>query len=100
MKYDVESPVLGKIMDILSFDSTILLYVQDYVGELFCSHFNAFVMKTIGQFQVLNMFALEDHHPLLLVHLFCNLTMICMQFFLFTTDLFVLRLLNFVCLFA
>lgn len=64
VKYDVESPVFGKVVDILCYISAILLYVQEYIGVVFCSHFNAFLVRSHGRFNVLNMDTIPDHRPL------------------------------------
>lgn len=42
--YDVGCPVFGKVLDILCVNLTCLLYVQVYIGELFSSHYNGFVI--------------------------------------------------------
>ena len=64
VEYDVESPVFGKVIDILCYISTILLYVQEYIGVVFCSYFNAFLVRSHGKFNILNMDTIPDHRPL------------------------------------
>ena len=58
--FDIDRPLFGRVIDILCFDSTIVLvYVQVYVGELFFSHYNAFLIRS-----VLNVLTLQDHRPI------------------------------------
>ena len=64
IKYDVDSPVFGKVLDILCVNLTCLLYVQVYIGELFSSHYNGFVIKTHGDFSVVNVDTLQDYRPI------------------------------------
>ena len=64
IKYDVDSPVFGKVIDNLSFNSTVVLYVQEYSGELFFSYYNAFLIKSHGEFHAVNMETLKDHRPI------------------------------------
>ena len=64
MKYDVDNPVFGKLIDMLCVNSTFLLYVQVYIGEFFNSHYNAFLIKTHGDFCVVNVDTLQDHRPI------------------------------------
>ena len=40
IEYDVESPLFGKVEIILNFYTTVLLYVQEYVGVLYHTHYN------------------------------------------------------------
>ena len=47
-KYDVDCPFFGKVIDILCHMSTLLIYVQKYMGEMFHSHYNAFLIKSYG----------------------------------------------------
>ena len=63
LEYDIETPRFGLIVDILCFDAVVLLYVQKYVGEIFNSHFNAFTVKSIGKFVVVNLWSIQDHRP-------------------------------------
>ena len=63
LEYSVETPVFGLIVDILCFEMTVVLYVQRYVGELFHSHFNGFVIKSHGAFAVVNLWSLQDYRP-------------------------------------
>ena len=64
IKYDVNIPVFGKILYFLGYSSTILLYVQKYVSDLFCSHYSAFLIKTHGEFRILNMDTILDYRPI------------------------------------
>ena len=63
LEYDTATPLFGLIMDILCFDAIVLLYVQKYVSEVFDSHFNAFIIKSTGEFIVLNLSNISDHCP-------------------------------------
>ena len=65
LEYDTATPLFGLIMDILCFDAIFLLYVQKYVSEVFDSHFNAFIIKSTGEFIVLNLSNISDHWPVI-----------------------------------
>ena len=65
LEYDTATPLFGLIMDILCFDAIFLLYVQKYVSEVFDSHFNAFIIKSTGEFIVLNLSNISDHRPVI-----------------------------------
>ena len=62
--FDIDRPLFGRIIDIIRVeDSTVIVYVQVYVGELFISHYNAFLIKPTGEFSVFNMCTLHDYRP-------------------------------------
>ena len=46
---------------IFCYISTILWYVKEYVGVVFCYRFNAFLVRSHGRFNVLNMDTIRDH---------------------------------------
>ena len=48
-KYNVDCPFFGKVIDILCHMSTLL---QKYMGEMFHSHYNAFLIKSYGDFVI------------------------------------------------
>ena len=64
IKFDIDSPVFGKILQFLGYSSTILLFVQEYVSDLFCSHYSAFLIKSHGEFRILNMDTIPDYRPI------------------------------------
>jgi hypothetical protein len=72
IKYDVDSPVFGKIIDFLGYISTILLYVQQYTSDIFCSHYGAFLIKSHGEFCILNMDTITDYRPITVRHSFAS----------------------------
>ena len=67
VEYDIETPRFGLIVDILCFDAVVLLYVQRYVGEIFNSHFNAFRVKSIGEFVVVNLWSIQGHRTVTVI---------------------------------
>lgn len=48
LQYNEFSPLLGKIIDVITVDSRDILSVQEYYGKVFVSHFNAFVINNRG----------------------------------------------------
>ena len=48
LRYDEFSPLFGKIIDVITIDSRVILSVQEYYGKVFVSHFNAFVINSRG----------------------------------------------------
>ena len=50
LEYDTATPLFCLTMDILCFDAIVLLYVQKNVSEVFDSNFNAFILKSTGEF--------------------------------------------------
>ena len=61
LKYDNMNPLFGKIIDVVTIGSTVILCVQEYYGEVFVSHFNAFVINTRGVISVVCVDSLADH---------------------------------------
>lgn len=39
LNFDTDTPVFGKICDLLNIDSTVIIYVQKYFGDVFTSHY-------------------------------------------------------------
>ena len=63
-KYDVVMPLFGKVIDILCYLSTIVLYVQEYVGVSFNCHYNAYLIQSHGHFKALNFDTIIDYRPI------------------------------------
>ena len=63
--FDIERPLFGQVIDILCLESTIVVYMQMYVGEFFNSHYNAFLIRPNNEFSVLNVWTLQDHRPVI-----------------------------------
>ena len=63
LKYDIITPVFGKIVDLVVIDNTLLLCVSHFYGELFSSHYNAFIIKTKGVISAIDVCSLDDHRP-------------------------------------
>lgn len=61
LKFDIDRPTFCKVVDILCFESTLLIYGQMYVGEVFNSHYNAFCIKSNGEFTVFDLLTLHDY---------------------------------------
>ena len=53
LNFDTDTPVFGKICDLLNIDSTVIMYVQKYFGDVFISHYNSFLIKPTGEFLLL-----------------------------------------------
>ena len=70
LEYSTDTPIFGFVVDILCFEETVVLYVQKYFGELFNSHYNAFVVKSHGEFIVVNLLSLRDYRPITVKHNF------------------------------
>lgn len=64
IQYDIDQPTFCKVADILCYDSTVILYVQKFLGEVFISHYNAFCIRSNGDFCVLDILALQDYRPI------------------------------------
>ena len=64
LEYSNETPAFGLVVDILCYELTVLLYVQKYIGDFFSSHYNAFVIKSIAHFVVVNLWNLQDYRPI------------------------------------
>ena len=60
--FDIERPLFGQIVDILCFDSTILVDVQIY----------AFLLHSKGEISVLNVCKLQDHRPVVVKSSFAH----------------------------
>lgn len=63
LEYSIDTPTFGLVVDVLRFEETVLLYVQKYIGEFLNSHYNAFVVKSHGEFIVVNLWSLCDYRP-------------------------------------
>lgn len=63
VKYDTMHPVFGKIIDLITVEETLIICVIKYFGDTFCSHYNAFVIKSKGVVSAINVHALADHRP-------------------------------------
>lgn len=61
LRYDEFSPLFGKIIDVITIDSRVILSVQEYYGKVFVSHFNAFVIKSRGVVSAICVDSLPDH---------------------------------------
>ena len=62
LKYDLISPVYGKIMDIMLVDNTAILSLQKYRTLYFDPHFNAFVVLSIPEKIAIEQHRLEYHY--------------------------------------
>ena len=45
LEYSVETPYFGLVADIICYDTTVVLYVQKFVGKVFHSHYNALLLN-------------------------------------------------------
>ena len=64
IQYDIDQPTFCKVADILCYDSTVILYAQKFLGEVFISHYNAFCIRSNGDFCALDLLALQDYRPI------------------------------------
>ena len=51
-------------LSILTIESTVVLSVREYYGEVFVSHFNAFVINSRGVISAICVDSLADHRTL------------------------------------
>ena len=71
-QYSNETPALGLVVDILFYESTVLLYVQKCTGDFFSSHYNAFVIKSKARFVVVNLWNLPDFRTITVKSIFSS----------------------------
>lgn len=71
LQYDTMNPVFGKIIDIVNVDNHVIICVNEYYGDIFCSHYNAFVLKAKGVISAYDVHSLVDHRPFYARHSFC-----------------------------
>lgn len=64
LKYDDITPVFGKIVDIVCFNDTVVLCVQEYYGHTFNTHYNCFSISHHGILKAVHLDNLSDHRPL------------------------------------
>ena len=86
LEYNTENPAFRQVVDIACHESTVLLYVQKYIANFFSSHYNAFVINSIAQFVVVNLWTLQDYHPVTVKSNFYHLTIIPMHCYHTTTE--------------
>ena len=65
VKYDTVMPVFGKIVDLVTIENTLFVCVLQYCGEIFCSHYNAFIIKSRNVFSTHIVNSLNNHRPFL-----------------------------------
>ena len=63
VKYDTMHPVFGKIIDLVTIEDTLIICMVEYRGDIFCSHYNAFIIKSKGVVSAFNVHCLADHRP-------------------------------------
>ena len=63
VKYDIMTPVFGKIIDLVTIDNILIICVLEYYGHFFSSHYNAFAIKTKGVVSAIYVSSLADHRP-------------------------------------
>ena len=63
VKYDIMTPVFGKIIDLVTIDNILIICVLKYYGHFFSSHYNAFAIKTKGVVSAIYVYSLADHRP-------------------------------------
>ncbi len=63
-EFDIVVPVFGKIIDIVTVDSTVVLCVQKYYGHTFHTHYNSYEISTRGGVVAVSVCSLADHRPL------------------------------------
>ena len=63
VKYDIITPVFGKIIDLVTVDNTLIICVLEYYGHFFSSHYNAFAIRTKGVVSAIYVYSIADHRP-------------------------------------
>lgn len=71
LKYDTMHPVFGKIIDLVIFNDNLIICIAEYYGDIFCSHYNAFTIKTKGVVSAFDVHSLADHRPFYARQNFC-----------------------------
>ena len=64
LTYDVIHPRFGKVFDLVKYEETVLLCVQEYYGSLFSAQYNSFILASHGCVSVVPLHTLNDHRPL------------------------------------
>ena len=54
IKYDSMHPVFGKIIDLVTIETTLIICVVEYYGDVFSPHYNAFIIKSRGVVSAIN----------------------------------------------
>lgn len=62
--FDIKRPVLGQIIDLVRLESTVVIYIQLYIGQMFVSHYSVFLIHSTGKFYALDVCSLQDYRPI------------------------------------
>ena len=65
LDFDLVKPIFGKVIELMTFEQTVLVCVQEYYGHIFHAHYNSYELNTHGSLIAVNAHALADHRPLL-----------------------------------
>lgn len=72
LKHDIMHPVFGKIIDLVTVSNFLVICFVEYYGDIFYSHYNAYIIKSRGVISAMNVFSLADHRPFYARHSFCS----------------------------
>ena len=72
LTYDIMHPVFGKIIDLVTVNNILIICVLEYFGEVYCSHINAYVIKSKGVISAIDVYSLTDHRPFYARHTFSS----------------------------
>ena len=61
--FDIERPLFGGVVDLLRLESTIIIHVQKYIGDIFVLHSNSFLIRPTGELSAIDISTLQDHRP-------------------------------------
>ena len=64
LQHDLYNPLFGKVIDIVTYDSVVIICFENYHSTVFYSHYNSFVIVGQGTFSALDVSKLFDHRPL------------------------------------
>ena len=63
LEFDIMNPIFGKIIELVTITDTLIICVLHYYGELFCPHYNTFIIHSKGVISAIDVYSLADHRP-------------------------------------
>ena len=70
LNYDIFRPTFGKVVNIICYESSVILHMQMFSGEIYVSQYNAFLLNSNSEFCAHELNTIEDYRPVIVKHSF------------------------------